>query len=59
MLTASQDYKDRVVKQKVRRKKGKRVSVTAQELKPWFDKSRGKYFMMCGQAVCDGNFGVN
>ena len=42
MLTAWQDYKDRVAKQKEGRKKGEKGPATPQELKTWLDKTRGK-----------------
>ena len=42
MLTAWQEYKEKVARQAEGRKKGATVPPTAPELKKWFDKTRGK-----------------
>lgn len=42
MLTAWQEYKEKVARQTEGRKKGTTVSPTAPELKKWLDKTRGK-----------------
>jgi len=42
MLSAWEDYKEKVARQKEGRKKGTTLPPTAPELKKWFDKTRGK-----------------
>ncbi|MCK9393093.1 MAG: hypothetical protein M0Q01_16170 [Syntrophales bacterium] len=42
MLTAWQEYKEKVARQKEGRKKGTTLRPTTPELKKWFDKTRGK-----------------
>ena len=42
MMTAWQEYKEKVARQKEGRKKGTTLPPTAPELKNWFDKTRGK-----------------